>query len=228
MRTLTKLVPFTREVPVLLHRPDDGGDGSLVVALHGMGMSAEAFAETALALAPPAASVLVPQAPLPFEMRTAKAMRQGNGWYVYTGEDEAFLASMRRTEEWLVRQIDFAVADHGLDAKNLSLLGFSQGGYLAGWMGLRHSARLRHLVVAAARIKHEVLADDARRAAASGLRVLQVHGESDENVAAAAAKASCEALAAAGVAAEFRSYPGGHAVLKDARCRADVRQFLAD
>jgi phospholipase/carboxylesterase len=227
MTTLAKLVPFTHEVPVELHRPDDGGDGSLVVALHGQGMSAASFAREVLPCLPERTSALVPQAPLPFEMRSSKGMRQGNGWYIYTGETDDFLASMRRTEEWLVRQIEFCVADHGFDAKRVSLLGFSQGGYLAGYVGLRHAARFRRLVVAAARIKHEVLESDARLAAGVGLRVLQVHGDADESVAAAAVRASCGALAGWGVACEFRTYPCGHAVLRDDACRADVRAFLA-
>jgi phospholipase/carboxylesterase len=226
MTTFTKLVPFTHEVPVELHRPESGGDGSLVVALHGMGMSAASFAKDVLPCLPPGAAALIPQAPLPFEMRSAKGIRQGNGWYVYTGDTEDFLASMRHVEAWLLKQIEFAVADHGLDAKRVALLGFSQGGYLAGFVGVRHAARFRRLVVAAARIKHEVLEQDARRAATGAMRVLAVHGETDESVAASAAKASCDALAGWGVPAEFRTYTAGHAVLRDERCREDVRAFL--
>ena len=105
MTTLTKLVPFTHEVPVDLHRPDDGGDGSLAVALHGMGMSAASFAKDVLPCLPERASALIPQAPLPFEMRSGKGIRQGNGWYVYTGDTDDFLASMRHAEAWLLRQI---------------------------------------------------------------------------------------------------------------------------
>jgi phospholipase/carboxylesterase len=226
MSTLTRLVPFTHEVPVELHRPDDA-DGSLVVALHGMGMSAASFAETARAVSPPAASVLVPQAPLPFELRGKDGVRQGNGWYVYdTAESASFLASMRRAEEWLIRLVEFVTVDHGFDRARVSLVGFSQGGYLAGWVGVRHAPRFRRLVVAGGRLKHEALADDGRRAATTPLRVLGVHGEKDEGVAPAAARASIEAVAAWGVPAEFKTYPCGHAVLKDERCRADVRAFL--
>ena len=227
MATFTRLVPFTHEVPVDLHRPDGGGDGSLVVALHGLGSSAELFARIVLPSIPDGASMLIPQAPLPFQSRTATDMRQGNGWYVYTGESEPFLSTMRRAEDWLLRVLDATLADYALDAKRVSLLGFSQGGYLAAYMGLRHAPRFRRLVVASARIKHEVLADDARRAAESGLRVLQVHGADDADVAPDASRDSAAALAAVGLAVDFRTYPGGHAVLRDEACRADVRAFLA-
>ena len=226
MTTISKLVPFTHEVPVELHRPDGGGDGSLLLALHGMGMSAESFARDVLPCLPDGMSALVPQAPLPYEMRSPNGIRQGNGWYIYTGDTDAFLASMQRAEAWLLRQVEFAVADHGFDPARVSLLGFSQGGYLAGFVGLRHAKQFRRLVVAAARIKHEVLEGDARRAATKDFRVLQVHGGADESIAAATARASCEAIAASGVPAEFRSYPAGHAVLREEPCRADIRTFL--
>jgi phospholipase/carboxylesterase len=228
MPLLTRLAPFTHEVPVHLHRPDGGGDGSLLVALHGMGQSAEFFAKEALPCAPAGASVLIPQAPLPLELRGAAGIRQGNGWYIYnTGETETFLASMRQAEDWVLRQVEFVVADHGFDGKRVSLLGFSQGGYLAGWMGVRHAARFRRLVVAGGRVKHEKLEDDARRAAATPLRVLAVHGSRDEGVKPDAARTSVEALAALGVPAEFRVYDCGHPVLREERCREDVKAFLA-
>ncbi len=91
----------------------------------------------------------------------------------------------------------------------------------------RTTPAFRRLVVAAGRIKHEALEADARRAAELGLRVLGVHGEADEGVLPSAARASVEAVAAWGVAAEFRTYPVGHAVLKDEACRRDVREFLS-
>jgi phospholipase/carboxylesterase len=226
MQELTRLVPFTHEVPVELHRPEDA-DGSLVVALHGMGMSAASFAKDALPLLPERASLLLPQAPLPYEVRGMSGLRQGNAWYVYTGDTGPFLEAMARTEEWLLRQVDFAVQDGGFDAKRVALVGFSQGGYLAGWTGIRHPARFSRVVVAAARIKHEVLEADARRAGPEGQRVLQVHGEDDPSVGVAPARASCEALVAWGLPCEFRVYRGGHAVLRDPACIADVRRFLA-
>jgi phospholipase/carboxylesterase len=228
MAVLTRLVPFTHEVPVELHRPEDA-DGSLLVALQGWGMSASSFAKDVGPLLPQGMSALIPQAPLPFELRSADGIRQGNAWYIYTGGDDAdaFLASMRRAEDWVLRLVDAVTADHGYDAARLALLGYSQGGYLAGWTGLRHAARFRRLVVAAARIKHEVLEEDARRAASTPLRVLAVHGDADDDVAASRSRTSVEALAAWGVAAEFREYRFGHGVIRDERCREDVTRFLA-
>jgi phospholipase/carboxylesterase len=194
-----------------------------------MGQSAAHFAREAVPLAPARASVLLPQGPFAFEVRRESGPpRQGNGWYVWTGDSDDFRRTLERVEAWLLGVIDAEVASAGLDPRRVALVGFSQGGYLAGFVGVRHAARVRGLVVAAGRVKDEFLADAAPAAAAAGLRVLDVHGERDEAVRPEPCRASLERLAAHGVATEFRTYDAGHAVLRDPRCRDDVRAFLAD
>jgi len=217
-------VHFTLDVPVDLHRPADA-DGSLVVALHGMGMTEETFARDALPCVPPRATLLLPRAPLPYEIRGTGGPREGAAWYVYTGDPDAFLAAMARTEAWLLATIDASVRDAALDPSRVALLGFSQGGYLAGFTGLRHAARFRGLVVAGGRVKHEELEDAAR--GAPGFPLLHVHGAEDASVRPAPSRESVERVASWGVAAEFRSYACAHAVLRDPQCQADVREFLA-
>ncbi len=220
-------VPFMQSVPVELHRPEDA-DGSLVVALHGQGMSPRTFGREALPALPARATVVLPQAPLPFEIRKdGGRFRQGNAWYVYLGDTPEFLASMEAAENWLRYVLDATLARGGLDASRVALLGFSQGGYLAGFVGLRDPARYGRLVVAGARLKHEVLADAARAAAQrDGYRVLAVHGEHDEGVRLAPTRASVEQVRAWGVDVTLQTYATAHHVLRDEACQGDVRRFL--
>lgn len=218
--------PFEVEVPVHVHLPSGESDGSLLVALHGMGMSAESFARHVLPATPPGTTLLLPQGPLPYEIRRDTGIRQGNSWYVYLGDEEPFLRSMRRTEDWLLGVVDDAVDSLDLDPARVSLLGFSQGGYLAGYVGVRHALRFRRLVVAGGRIKHEVLEREARDAARTPLRLLAVHGDQDESVSVDAVRAGVEAIGEAGVPVQFRTFSVGHAVLKDPSCQATVREFI--
>lgn len=222
-------MPFSLDVPVELHIPREGSDGSLLVALHGMGMSARSFRRRVLPLTPAGCTVLIPQGPLPYEIRRDGRIRQGNAWYIYLGDEPAFLASMQRTEAWLLGLIDRYVEFHGLDPQAVSLLGFSQGGYLAGYVALRNAARFHRLVVAGGRIKHEVLLDDAERVPAErpDFELLALHGADDPSVSLEAVQVSVRAVATFGVHAEMRTYPTGHAVLEYAAARDDVRGFLA-
>ncbi|MCE9637448.1 MAG: dienelactone hydrolase family protein [Planctomycetes bacterium] len=221
---------FSHDVPCEVRRPADA-DGSVVVALHGMGQSAAHFERDAAPLVPPGATLILPQGPYPFEMRSKDTTRrepprQGNAWYVWTGDSGAFVRSLADVASWLLAVIDSEIASEGLDGRRAALVGFSQGGYLAGFVGVRNAARFRALVVASGRMKDEILADAAPAAAAAGLRVLDVHGEKDEAVRPEPCRASAERLAALGLPLEFRTYDAGHAVLRDARCRDDVKAFL--
>lgn len=219
--------PFTLETPVHVHLPAADADGSLLVALHGMGMSAGSFARHVLPLTPPASTLLLPQGPLPYEIRREGGIRQGNSWYVYLGDDDQFVESMGHTEAWLLDVVASCVESLDLDPRRVSLLGFSQGGYLAGFVGLRNAERFRRLVVAGGRIKHEVLLDAATAAASTSLRLLDVHGAEDGSVSLDAVRASAQAIADRGVPVRVETFPTGHAVLRHAPCQAIVREFLA-
>jgi predicted esterase len=220
-------VPYLQSVPVELRRPARDADGSLVLALHGMGMSPRSFTRDVLPAVPERSTVLLPRGPLPFEQREPTGIKQGNAWYIYTGDGPALLDSLGRAENWLLYVLDAALGRGGLDRERVSLVGFSQGGYMAGWLGVRHPGRFDRLVVAGGRIKDESLSPEERATlTASTLRVLAVHGEDDPGVSPAAARRSVEALAALGLDATFRSYPCEHAVLRDPDCRNDVRSFL--
>lgn len=237
---VSSLHGFTHDLPCDLHLPDDS-DGSLVVALHGMGQRVGSFTEDAVAVTPERAALVVPRGPYPYEKRRHGAPdapgdappEMAHAWYVFTGEQAAFVKSMEKVSQWLLRLVDSQIVEAHrlgaeLDSRRVAILGFSQGGYLAAFTAVRNPGWFRACVVAGGRIKDEVLADAAPRAASAGLRVLDVHGADDESVRADPCRTSAERLAALGVPVDFRTYPAGHGVLRDAQCREDVRAFLGD
>jgi phospholipase/carboxylesterase len=109
-----------------------------------------------------------------------------------------------------------------VDPKRRYLLGFSQGGYFAGYIGIKEAHRLAGLVIMGARVKSEVLGRELERA--RDLPVLLLHGKKDRAVPFASAVRSGEALTDAGLPTELRSYDCGHHVTPD-QVR-DVRDWL--
>ncbi len=194
----------------------------LVTALHGMGMNAEEFAELLAPLTELPIILFVPEGVHPFEIRAGGQMRIGRAWYLYTGDEAEFVQSMKASGRHLRTLVDRVIAEVQVDPDRRVLLGFSQGGYCAGYLGIQHAARLAGLVVMCARVKDEVLEKELTRA--GDLSVLLVHGRKDRAVPFKAAKQSEAALQAAGLDVELRSYDCGHHVT--AEQIRDVKAWL--
>lgn len=194
----------------------------LLVALHGMGMSAEEFVEILTPLRELPIAVFVPDGVYPFEIRAGGSLRIGRGWYLYTGDEERFVRSMQKSGRHLNSLVNAVTRDHGLDPERMALLGFSQGGYFAGYHGIRYAKRYRGLSVIGARVKDEVLEKEMRKA--KDLSVLLQHGRKDRAVPLRLAEQSLKALEGAGVPVELKTYDCGHSVTR--RQLTDTRAWL--
>ena len=194
----------------------------LVVTLHGMGQSADVFHPVVAPLAE-RRILLVPDAPLPFETTTRDGDRvEGHGWYIYTGDQDAFIESAARAQKYVERLMRDVVRDHAVDVTDVTLLGYSQGGYLAGMMALQAPTKWRNVVTIASRIKSELWMTktaknpvvDApgrpRRRTRRLPRILAVHGKKDRFIPIDRARECAADLEACGFDVTFREYPSGH------------------
>lgn len=156
---------FTIATRYLLGLPEkrDGGPLPLVLALHGQGMSAEGFARILRHLPDSPRALLVPEGMYPLEMRSVPSRGVGHAWYIYRGDQEEFRGHLERSEKHLLGVIDDVAGRDALDPARSVILGFSQGGYLAGYVALRHPERFAGLILASARLKHEFLEREIER-----------------------------------------------------------------
>ena len=199
---------FTVPVRCLAVAPDPGPADrrpGLVVALHGMGQNGAVMRSKLRPIESESNHVfLYPDGPLPFE----KEGREGRAWYIYTGDQDAFLESARLTAAWLDSVIADTVGRHGCDPDGVHLVGYSQGGYLAGIMALGEPGRYASLVSCCSRIKSEILPEGGARDATT--RILAIHGENDRFIDCARARAAADMLEKHGWPVTFRSFPSGH------------------
>lgn len=200
-------------VPYELHLPDGEpppGGWPCVIALHGMGMRAERFAAQVAGAVPPGCALAVPTAPLPFERTDTRGDRViRRAWYVYAGDSPEFRRDLHSTADLVARLRTAMCAGRPIDRARVVLLGFSQGGYLAGVAGLRDRALYQGLVICAARLKVEMLA--AELPGAAGFPVLLAHATEDRAIPADGLARGRAALVAAGARVAVREVPGGHA-----------------
>ena len=198
-----------------------------VVWLHGLGADGHDFESLVpeLRLPPrPAIRFVFPHAPVrPVTINAGWRMR---AWYDIAGLDrnapqdaEGIRASAAEVRALLARE-----RERGVAAERTVLAGFSQGGAIALFEGLRQPERLGGILALSSYLPlADTLAAEAHPANAA-VAILMAHGTSDPTVPLALGESSRADLEARGYTVEWHTYPMGHAVCAEEI--TDVRRFL--
>jgi phospholipase/carboxylesterase len=200
-----------------------------VIWLHGLGADAHDFEPVVPMLdlgATCAVRYVFPNAPVrPVTLNGGMRMR---AWYDVAGlgpgiaEDAEGLESMATVIDGLIDR----ERERGIRPDHVLLAGFSQGGAMALFAGLRHPERLAGLIVLSGYLP---LPDDLAvwmREANQQSPIFMAHGDADPVLPLWVGRASRDALTAAGCPVRWRSYPMMHTVLPAEL--EDVRDFLAE
>lgn len=190
-------------------KPASGGAArQLVVLLHGLGADGNDLIGLAPYWAPlvPEAEFLSPHAPFPCDMAP-----MGRQWFSLQDRSQtAILAGIRAAAPVLDGFLDEALAQRGLDERQLALVGFSQGTMMSLYVGPRRAKTLAGIVgYSGALVGPELLPTEIR----SRPPMLLVHGDADQVVPPAALPLAVAGLRAAGVPVEEIVRPGlGHGI----------------
>ena len=194
-----------------------GPAGAAVIWMHGLGADAHDFYAVPSQLGLPAdlrVRFVFPNAPrIPVTINGGLIMR---AWYDVYGFDA------RDQDERRIRQstgwIDELVArevERGVPANRVVLAGFSQGGAMALFGGLRHPEALAGLMCLSAYLPLPDTLDAEASAANRALPIFQAHGTADPMVPAALGRGSRDRLVEAGYAVDYHEYPMAHEVCFD-------------
>jgi len=166
-------------------------------------MSERSFSRwLAPALGVPGPSWWVPRGILPCEVRSR---RIGYGWYVFDGDQSALRASMDEARHYLAALA--AMARRALRPSSITLLGFSQGAYLASYAALARPDLFGGVVCCCGRPKAEFAPD---LAAARDVRFLVQTGVRDESVSPDLVAKGVQPLLEAGFDIDQRRYEADH------------------
>lgn len=208
---------FAIDCPYELHlprRPAPKKKWPLLVALHGISQRASMFAETIDPLITEHRAVLVPDGPYAHEVLENELRREGRAWYIFTGDQDAFKKSARQTAKHVWALVEKVAREYPIDRDRVSILGWSQGGYLAGMMALDGRFPLIAACLVASRLKDELLVDRK----ASDLPVPPIycaHGERDKLVPLEYALAAAKRAMDRGVDVAFETFPSGHRIIPE-------------
>ena len=199
-----------------------------VIWLHGLGDDGRGWSEVVPSLGLPAGArirFLFPHAPvMPVSINQGFRMR---AWYDVRAAnitERADVEGVRRSQSQ-VAALMAREADRGIPAARTVLAGFSQGGAVALFAGLRHPEPLAGIVALSTYLVGETLLDTEASAANRAVPIFMAHGTRDPVVQYAWGEASRRALEARGYRVEWHSYPMEHSAVMEEI--AAVGAFLA-
>ncbi len=195
-----------------------------VIWLHGLGADGHDFEPLVpcLGLEPRGVRFVFPHAPsIPVSINAGSVMP---AWYdIHDGDlsrrhDEAGIRqSHLRIEALLAREVA-----RGIPAHRIVLAGFSQGGAMALFTGLRHAERLAGiLALSCYLVLEETLAEECSPAN-QDVPIFQAHGLADPMVAIARGLAARADLTARGYSVEWHEYPMQHEVCPEQIAQVSV------
>lgn len=189
-----------------------------VIWLHGLGATADDFVPVIpyLGLSDALAIRFVfPQAPdRPITVNGGYVMP---GWYDIKGmdiTDKEDLPGMTQSQNTLEALIADQLA-RGVPTENILLAGFSQGGAVAYYTGIRSSNKLAGILALSTYLPFLRNAPTEHSGKNLASPILAMHGTFDGVVPLSAGKLSADGLSALGYQVEWREYPMDHSVMPE-------------
>lgn len=189
-------------------RPD-----AAVLFMHGLGDNGHGWSDVVPALRLPATSqvrFVFPHAPeIPVTLNGGYVM---SAWYDLYDADlgaRVDMAGMRETRSRIERLIS-RERERGIAARRIVVGGFSQGGAVALYAGLRYKERLAGVAALSAYVVDASSIAAEASPANRDVPVFMAHGTADDVVRYAWGEASCRALEDGGWPVEWHAYPIAH------------------
>lgn len=188
---------------------------SSVVWLHGLGADGHDFASIVPELSLPdelGVRFVLPHAPsIPVTLNGGMVMP---AWYDISEVDlqrRHDVAGVRRSAGQVATLMQ-AEHERGVPWNRIVLAGFSQGGAVALFQGLRNEQRLAGVIALSTYMVVAETLDEEASAANQGVPILQAHGSLDPMVPIERGEAARDELLQRGYPVEFHSYPIPHSV----------------
>lgn len=140
----------------------------------------------------------------------------GNAWYAINFDAEQGKWSdnvqARVSVDKISEFIDYACQNYPVDAKNVTLLGFSQGTILSYSVALNYPEKVKNIVALSGYINNDILPETIENSAVAHLNFFCSHGFVDQVIPVDWARKSPDFLKALDINYTYKEYPVGHGV----------------
>jgi len=142
------------------------------------------------------------------ESRKRPIEEWGRAWYLFDGSQQVFIRSMEESSRFLESVLHNV--NNQYSVSKTGIIGYSMGGYLAGYFAFSRSELIDELVVIGARLKTEVFEQTLDQY--NHIKVLALHGKNDESVRLKPQRDEIEKLKQLGYQAELLQTNSGHRI----------------
>ena len=140
----------------------------------------------------------------------------GHAWYAihFDADENKFSDNVqaKQSVELIAGFIDEIVKQYPIDAKNVTLIGFSQGAILSYATALTYPEKVAKVVALSGYFNREIIPEVIDTNAISHLKFFVSHGSADQVIPVDWARKAKPALENLGLEVEYLEYPVGHGV----------------
>ena len=140
----------------------------------------------------------------------------GHAWYAihFDADENKFSDNVqaKQSVELIAAFIDEIVKQYPIDAKNVTLIGFSQGAILSYATALTYPEKVAKVVALSGYFNREIMPEVIDTNAISHLKFFVSHGSVDQVIPVDWARKAKPALENLGLEVEYQEYPVGHGV----------------
>ena len=116
------------------------------------------------------------------------------------------------SRDFIAKFIDELEANYPIDAKNVTLIGFSQGTILSYAVALSHPEKVQRVVAMSGYINTEILEENYLKNSFSNLKIFASHGTVDQVIPVEWGRKAKPFLDNLGINTTYKEYPTGHGV----------------
>jgi phospholipase/carboxylesterase len=180
----------------------------LLLLLHGYGSNAEDLFSFADEL-PDEYYVVSAQAPYDLQYGSY-------AWYAinFDADQNKFSDNeqAKSSRELIAGFIDELLLNYPIDAKAVSLLGFSQGAILSYAIALSHPEKINKVIALSGYVNEDIIKENYRNNDLSKLKIFASHGVVDQVIPVTWARKTTPFLDALGIDCIYKEYPIGHGI----------------